>query len=426
MTVPGPGTLGSAYGATLGRRPALTGVVIALVIAFVLAFASNHWLPFRIGYVLLFGLAAGAFWTWAHGSGLQLQRRLASTRLQVGESFVERFEVENQALLPKLWLEVDAESDLPGRGARRVISLPSRSRRSWEVATPCVRRGAYTLGSVTVRVADLFDLFRSEQHFGRPQEILVYPRPLDLPGYNVPPANLPGEGRYRRRTHYVTPNAAGVRGYEPGDSFNRIHWPSTVRTGQLMVKTFELDPSSHLWVILDLSRPAQAGEGDESTVEYGVTTAASVARHFLAQNRTVGMLTCGAGMLGIEPDRGGQQLTRMLVALALAQPASDMPLASLLMQQSHRWGRHTTLVVISAAADPAWVNAMRTLKRRSVQMAAVLLDAESFGGARGTDVIEAELRASQIQTNRVLQGDSIPAALAPSTAAAGIGVEAAS
>ena len=70
----------------------------------------------------------------------------------------------------------------------------------------------------------------------------------------MPAANLPGEGRFRRRTHYVTPNASGVRPYEFGDSFNRIHWKSTARTGELMVKIFELDPASDIWLILDLER----------------------------------------------------------------------------------------------------------------------------------------------------------------------------
>jgi len=62
--------------------------------------------------------------------------------------------------------------------------------------------------------------------------------------YSLPPANLPGEGRFRKRTHYVTPNASGVREYAPGDSFNRIHWRSTARTGEIMVKLFELDPAT--------------------------------------------------------------------------------------------------------------------------------------------------------------------------------------
>ncbi|WP_444546131.1 DUF58 domain-containing protein [Tepidiforma flava] len=116
------------------------------------------------------------------------------------------------------------------------------------VTTPLLRRGLYEWGPLTVTAVDPFGIFRRTRTFGEAQQILVYPPVVELPHFQAPPANLPGEGRFRRRTHYVTPNAAGVREYAPGDAFNRIHWRSTARTGELMVKTFELDPASDIWV----------------------------------------------------------------------------------------------------------------------------------------------------------------------------------
>jgi uncharacterized protein (DUF58 family) len=57
---------------------------------------------------------------------------------------------------------------------------------------------------------------------------------------------------------------ASVRDYAPGDSFNRIHWPSTARTGQLIVKEFELDPMADIWLFLDLEKRVQVGDVGES------------------------------------------------------------------------------------------------------------------------------------------------------------------
>src|SRR5690606_33370762 len=103
----------------------------------------------------------------------------------------------------------------------------------------------------------------------------------------------PGEGRFRKRTHYVTPNASGIREYAPGDSFNRIHWPTVARTNNLMVKLFELDPASDIWIILDLEKKVQVGTGEEGTEEYAVNIAASIARYFLVANRSVGFISFG-------------------------------------------------------------------------------------------------------------------------------------
>ena len=107
----------------------------------------------------------------------------------------------------------------------------------------------------------------------------------------------------RRRTHQITPNAAGVREYAPGDSFNRIHWNSTARYDRLIVKEFELDPTADVWILLDLERGIHAGawweqawyerELDDlwmqeretqlapNTEEYAVTCAATIAKYYL-------------------------------------------------------------------------------------------------------------------------------------------------
>lgn len=414
------------YRATLGDRRTLTSVVILLLVVFGVGFSTNFWLPLRLGYILLFGLLAAGAWTALHSRGLRVEVERDGVRLEAGQSITERVVVHNALRTPKFWLEMEELSDLPGHESTHVINLGGRSRRSWRMETVCRRRGAYTLGPIVVRSGDPFDLFHSERIYGEAQEVLVYPQPLDLPHYAVPPANLPGEGRIRRRTHYVTPNASGLRDYEPGDSVNRIHWPSTLRTGRMLVKTFELDPASNMWVLLDLERTEHVGLEDDASVETAVTVAASVARLFLGRSRSVGLMSFGDGLLTVEPDRGGQHFTRMLEQLALAQPVGDVPLQRLLHGQARRWGRHTTLVIVTASIAHEWVDALRSLTRRGVKAAVVLLDQESFGGRAGAEEVEGELRSAGIQVNRVRRGDYLPETLSPqrgSTRAAGVAGE---
>jgi uncharacterized protein (DUF58 family) len=238
----------------------------------------------------------------------------------------------------------------------------------------------------------------------------------------VPSAVLPGEGRHRRPTHQITPNAAGVREYQPGDSLNRFHWRSTARTGELMVKLFELDPASDVWIVLDMQQDVQSSRGDEGTEEHAVRIAASVARHFLTANRSVGFLAHGRRYHVEEATRGLGQYTRILEALAVVRAQGDVPLADLLNHEGRRFGRHTTLVVITPSVDESWVVSLELLAGHGVKLAAIVLEPGTFGGQGSALLVFSALAALDVPTYLVKQSDNIDAALsasATSTSTAG-------
>ncbi|MGH2610204.1 MAG: DUF58 domain-containing protein, partial [Tepidiformaceae bacterium] len=375
---------------------------------------TGFWLLFRLAYVLALALPACWLITWYNTRHLDVFVERRTDRAQVGQHAQEVIEIRNRDLFPKLWLEVEDPSDLPGHRSRRVVVVPPRRSRNWMVDTPLTRRGLYDWGPLRVVATDPLGIFRRVQHFGGRQQILVYPPVVDLPRFHAPPANLPGEGRFRRRTHYVTPNASGVREYAPGDAFNRIHWRSTARTGDLMVKTFELDPASDIWVLLDLEQRVAAGAGEESTEEYGVRIAASIGQHFLAQNRSVGLITFGGDLHIIEPERGSQQMTRILETLATVRAVGDAPLGNILFEEQRHFGRHTTIIIVTSSTDDYWITAMQSLTQRGVRAAVVLLDPSTFGSERSSLVTYGELTASDILTYVVNKGDDLSLALSPS------------
>jgi len=399
-------------------RRTLTLFVVLLSIAAFVAMGTGFWLLFRLTYVL--GLAIPVAWLIARYNTmhLEVEAERRTDRAQVGQEAQEIIEVRNRFWLPKLWLEVEDPSDMPGHRSRRVVVVPPRRSRNWVVNTPLLRRGLYDWGPVRVVSSDPFGLFRRVREFGGREQILVYPPVFELPHFQAPPANLPGEGRFRRRTHYVTPNASGVRQYAPGDAYNRIHWRSTARTGELMVKTFELDPASDIWVVLDLERRVHAGSGDESTEEYAVRVAASVARHYLVQNRSVGLISFGRDLRIVEPERGGQQMTRVLETLATVRAVGDAPLGNILYEEQRRFGRHTTLVIVTSSTDDSWLTAIQSLTQRGVRAAVVLVDPGSFGAGRSPLMMYGELTASDIVTYVVRRGDDLGLALSPSGGAA--------
>lgn len=393
------------------QRRTLTVLLVILVAAVFIATGTGFWLLYRIAYILAMGIPAALLLAWLNTRALEVQVERRTLRGQVGQEAEELIEVRNLSYIPKMWVELEDPSELPGHTSRRAVVIPSRGLRSWVVSTTLQRRGLFDWGPLRVRGGDPFGIFYTERDYGVRQQILVYPRVVDLPRFQTPPASLPGEGRFRRRTHYITPNASGIRDWAPGDPLSRIHWRSTAHTGELMVKTFELDPTSDIWVIADMEGAIQAGEGDESTEEYTVTVAASVAQRYIAANRSVGLISFGEDYTVVEAERGQQQLSRILESLAVAKAAGEAPLGNLLIEEQRRFGRHTTLVLVTASTDSSWLSPLQSLVQRGVRASVVLVDPSTFGGEGSPMVLYGELTASDILTYVVAQGDDLSFAL---------------
>ncbi|MSQ26744.1 MAG: DUF58 domain-containing protein [Dehalococcoidia bacterium] len=372
---------------------------------------------FRLSYLLVLVLLAGWVWTHFSVSGITVNLRGSTTSATVGQKAWVQFTVFNDNLLPSVWAEVRQEADLPNPWPPHVLQIPSDASRTIRVDFECQRRGRFTVGPTHVASGDPFGLFRRQITLSGTHSLVVYPRTVDLTGFTLPPADLPGEGRHRRRTHFVTPNASGVRDYVYGDSFNRIHWPSTVRTGRLMVKEFELDPASETWIALDLHRDVQVGEDLESTEEYGATVAASIAHQYIESNRPIGFMSFGHYLDIHQPERSGHQLVEIMESLALAKAEGTVPIAELLAGEARRFGRYSTLLVVTSSTDEAWVYQLQHLIRRGARVAAVVIEGSTFGQAKDSLQVVSALLATGVQTFLVKQGGSISESLGVSETA---------
>jgi uncharacterized protein (DUF58 family) len=398
--------------------------------------------------VYLFGglLIFSFLWAWLNLHWVRVTRQTRSRRSQVGKYAEERFTVENTGPLPKLWIEVRDRSELPGHHVSRVVnSLPAYRQRSWAVKTTCYQRGHFILGPIVLYSGDPFGLFLMQRAISLTSYVVVYPPTFDLPTFSPPIGQLPGGDALRRRTHYITTNVSGVRDYAPGDSFNRIHWRSTARTERLIVKEFELDPMADFWLFLDMERQVQAGspagpppdisippllrvlrEGPTrfelapNTEEYGIAITASLAKHFLERNRSVGLVTYARGRKRefLQTDRGERQLARLLEILAVTHAEGVVSLAQVLISETLQLPRDTTVVVITSSTSPDWVAAVRHIATRGVRPIAVVMDPTTFPQPdssrryeRSTAEVVSDLVIGGIPTYLVRHGDPLEVAL---------------
>src|SRR5215212_8507179 len=187
------------------------------------AWTFNVRLLFYLSYVMTVLLIGSWVWARLNLIALDLRRETRQQQVQVGDTFEEIFLVRNRAFWPKLWMEVRDHSTLPGHQAAAVISLQGNKAKRWRVRTLCRRRGRYQLGPLTVASGDPFGLFRSWRTVPDMAELLVFPAIVDLVAFGLPMSDLPGGAKVRRRSQSMTPNAAGLRDYMPGDPFSRIH-----------------------------------------------------------------------------------------------------------------------------------------------------------------------------------------------------------
>lgn len=395
------------------RNYNLVCVLMALAAAGTLAGVTGHWLFYRGAYII--GGLIPLCWAWTRISsrGLEVTVERTVDRLQVGQETETRLRLKSRSMFTKLWLEIEDVTDMPGQPAKMVVTLPAKGTRNWKVNMRCKRRGIYSTGPVKITTGDPFGLFRVSRYYGAKEPIIVLPQPEELPYFWAPAAQLPGEGVVHKRTHYVTPNASGIREYYPGDSYNRIHWKSTARLGRLVVKTFEMDPTSNIWVILDLDRHEQAGEGDESTEEYGVRIATSLAHHFLSSNRMFGLMMAGEERVVLDPARGPQQYARVLESLAVASASGYTPLEQLLEEEGRRLGRHTTVILVTSSLEKEWVYALGILLQQGCRASVVLMDPESFGRKDAGELPADDLAASGVVTYLVRAQSDISLMLGP-------------
>ena len=401
--------------------------LIVAVVLLIAAFSTGLGFLFYVVYLGLLAIGGSYVLTRFGLADLEAGYRVDHRQGHVGEDMRTTYSISNASGLPKPWLEVYNPTDLPVPLPGRALSLRSWAQRSWIAIVPLTRRGTYRIEPMVVRTGDPFGFFEAAATVGRPTVVTIFPRVLALPRWRLPNAYLEGTHSAPERTLQTTPLATTVRPYVPGDSFNRIHWRSTARLGEIQVKEFDLEQTADVWIFVDLDSRVQAGEGDISTVEEAMRVAASIAHDAILENRAVGLTTSGHRLVSIPADRGPRQRQKIMQLLAAVEGDGRTPLEEVLLTGLPKLRRGMTAVVVTASRERRWVRTLTSLRARGVTAAVVALDAETYelsGGARRGADAEADMTAQEqralrfalaeydVKTYEVHAGDNLGAVLA--------------
>ncbi|MBX3029384.1 MAG: DUF58 domain-containing protein [Chloroflexi bacterium] len=317
-------------------------------------------------------------------AGYAVDRRMAA----VGERLTISYTVRDRGRLPRLWLEVHSPTTLPVRIPGHALSLRPGRQESWSVGVPLTRRGHHRIDAAVIRTGDPLGLFEAYATVGASTAIVVAPRVEVLPRLVLPAAMTQGTAARPERTAHTTPLVSGIRPYVPGDSVNRIHWPSTARHGEIQVKEFEIQQTADLWLCLDLDQAVHLGVGDTATIETAARVAASIGAHALGAGRSLSLAAAGTRRAVLPADRGPRQLQRLLHLLAGVGPDGRLPLLEVLLGTAPRMRRGTTVVVVTPSIEPSWVGALADLRARGMGTLACIIDPLSHE-AQSRSILEA-------------------------------------
>jgi uncharacterized protein (DUF58 family) len=350
---------------------------LGLLLFFTYLTAVRPAYAFAYALCLLFVVA----WVWPRIAirGISLSRRLDPGTPTVGEPYEEVIEVRRTGWVPAPWVEIRDLGQIPDYQPGRVISVGSELV-SWKTRGVYRRRGWMSFGPTSVSVREPFGLFNQVVKMGNRTTVLVYPRVRPIPDLMTPSTQQVGSSQSLGAWADYPPETGGVRDYTTGDSFGRVHWPLSLRHGRLMSKTFEQPLTTDLWILLDLDHNVHYGEGEESTVEYAVSLAASMASQVHSRGRQVGLIANDSKGTILEPHRAVRQDRIILDYLAVATADGRTPLTKTLAWDRIRRLPRRAIAVITPSADEGWVRLLQAVRGRRSAMIVFYLDVASFGG----------------------------------------------
>jgi uncharacterized protein (DUF58 family) len=224
---------------------------------------------------------------------LTCTRRLEPVRTNAGRPAHVVLRLENVSRLPTgLMLAEDTVPYLLGGRPRFVLDrvLPQRSVEV-DYTVRSQLRGRYRIGPLTVRLTDPFGLCELTRGFTASDVLVVTPQVVALPQIRLG-GDWAGAGESRARSVATSgEDDAATREYRQGDDLRRIHWRSTARRGELMVRREEQPWQSRAVLMLDCRGSAHHGDGPASSLEWAISAAASIGLHLSKAGFTMRVVT---------------------------------------------------------------------------------------------------------------------------------------
>jgi uncharacterized protein (DUF58 family) len=252
--------------------------------------------------------------------GLRVSR-ITPPHVQAGRNFLIKIELRNQKQRVSSF-SIEVEDLVESKSLDKkcyFLKIPAQKTQQTSYKISFSRRGRYRFLGFRLATKFPFALYRASRIVPAPEDVLVYPRILDV-GSLAATGKQRGEGSVGRVAGRGE-SLSGLRGFRDGDDLRDIHWKATARSGQLITKEHDASAAKHVQLLFDSALPAD-DDASRDEMERGVEIVASLVQHYLARGFSVSLVTrsarFGAGS-------GAAQSARLLLHVALLEFALPTP-----------------------------------------------------------------------------------------------------
>ena len=307
---------------------------------------------------------------------LACTRRLDPPRVEAGRTSTVRLRLDNVSRLPSgvLLMEDRLPWTLGGRPRFVLDKVEPRGVRDVSYPISSDVRGRYVVGPLSVQLTDPFGLCELTRSFASTDELVVTPVVSPLPAVRLG-GDWTGGGESSARSVATSgTDDVSTREYRQGDDLRKVHWRSTARTGELMVRREEQPFQSRAVLVLDGRTSAHRGEGPGSSFEWAVSAVASIGVALARSGFALSLLREDGELLPAP----GTPLTEglLLDALAGVQPSKARTLDPAIGHL--RRGGGGVAVAVLGALDLDQAEQVVRSRAGSVTGVAVLVDTDSW------------------------------------------------
>jgi uncharacterized protein (DUF58 family) len=255
----------------------------------------------------------------ATGPDYSLTHQLSSDRVFEGEALTVTITVTAKSAVPFLELlePLSPGHDLVSGRNRAVMSLRPGQTATVRYQIRFAGRGVHNFGTMVARCRDRWGIRAWERHHGDRKPVRVYPRTTPLRSLPRPRHTQTSIGDYVSPAFGEGLEPGDIRQFAPGDRIRQVNWRASLRLGALYVTQHHRERNAD--VVLMLDTLAQVGAPPDTTLDFTMRGAASLATAYLARKDRVGLVIYGGMIDWVRPGSGRVQYERLARSLMRAE-----------------------------------------------------------------------------------------------------------